>query len=125
MDIVLWFQVAGVSLACLLLGILVGRVGRAAGPRVGGDEGPVELYVGNLSYELSKKDLARVFQRYGDVRSVRIIVKKTNGQSKGFGFVEMADRRAADSAIEELNGKDLNGRPLVVSDARSRGKRRP
>ena len=116
-----WLIIAGLALACFLFGVLVGLWWKA-GRKFGSEEGPVELYVGNLSYEMGKKDLVRVFQRFGRVEGVRIILK-SNGQSKGFGFVEMADRESADTAIEEMNGKEVNGRPIVVSDARSRGKR--
>jgi len=80
----------------------------------------VNIYVGNLSYEVAQEDLQQAFEAYGQVESVSIIKDKYSGQSKGFGFVEMPAKAEAQSAINELNGKELKGRPLNVSEARPR-----
>ncbi|MGQ9661635.1 MAG: RNA recognition motif domain-containing protein [Kiritimatiellia bacterium] len=82
----------------------------------------VEIYVGNLPYEVDEKELANLFQRFGNVISTRIIQHRGEGRSKGYGFVEMADSRAAQAAIRGMNGQELKGRKLVVNEARSRGK---
>jgi len=78
----------------------------------------MNIYVGNLSYETTEEDLKKAFEIYGAVESVRIIKDNYSGRSKGFGFVEMPTKSEAQSAIEGLNGKDLKGRSLNVSEAR-------
>lgn len=78
----------------------------------------MNIYVGNLSYEVSEQDLQEAFQSFGQVASVAIIKDKFTNQSKGFGFVEMPSRSEAESAIAGLNGKDLKGRALNVNEAR-------
>jgi len=78
----------------------------------------LNIYVGNLSYEVSEQDLQEAFQSFGQVASVAIIKDKFTNQSKGFGFVEMPSRSEAESAIAGLNGKDLKGRALNVNEAR-------
>ena len=75
-----------------------------------------KLYVGNLPYGVSNSDLERVFQAHGTVESAQVIVDRDTGRSKGFGFVEM--QNGADSAIQQFNGKDFNGRALTVNEAR-------
>ena len=80
----------------------------------------MNIYVGNLNFNLGEDDLKELFEKYGEVISVKIITDKYSGRSKGFGFVEMADDAQANQAIEELNGKDLNGRNLKVNQARER-----
>ena len=82
----------------------------------------MNIYAGNLSYRLSEKELRQAFEAFGKVGSVTIIKDKYSGQSKGFGFVEMPSRSEAQSAIEGLNGKELNGRMLHVSEARPRAR---
>ncbi|MBN1676448.1 MAG: RNA-binding protein [Kiritimatiellae bacterium] len=77
------------------------------------------LYVGNLSYKVREGDLRRFFRKYGKVISARIIRNRFNGESKGYGFVEMGSRNEAQSAISELDGKAFRGRPIVVSEAKS------
>jgi RNA recognition motif-containing protein len=80
----------------------------------------MNIYVGNLSYEVTEEDLKQAFETFGEVDTVKIIKDNYTGRSKGFGFVEMADKAKAQSAIEGLNGKDLKGRNLNVNEARPR-----
>ena len=80
----------------------------------------MNIYVGNLSYEVNEEDLQEAFEAFGQVESVRIIKDKYSGQSKGFGFVEMPAKAEAQSAINDLNGKELKGRTLNVNEARPR-----
>lgn len=77
-----------------------------------------KLYVGNLSYGLTDSDLLKIFEPYGAVESVQIIMDRDTGRSKGFGFVEMGSDDAAQSAMNALNGQEVNGRPLTVNEAR-------
>jgi len=84
----------------------------------------MNIYVGNLSYETTEEDLKKAFEVYGAVDTVRVIKDNYSGRSKGFGFVEMPTRSEAQSAIEGLNGKDLKGRSLNVSEARPRSEGR-
>jgi len=78
----------------------------------------MNIYAGNLNYSLSEEDLEKVFGEYGEVVSVKIIRDKYTDQSKGFGFIEMADDAAAQKAIDELNGSEVKGRELRVNQAR-------
>jgi len=80
----------------------------------------MNIYIGNISYEVTEEDLQKTFEAFGQVESVRIIKDKYSGQSKGFGFVEMPAEAEAQSAIEGLNGKELKGRTLNVNEARPR-----
>lgn len=80
----------------------------------------VEIYVGNLSYDVRDRDLRKAFEAFGKVLSARIIANKFNGKSKGFGFVEMENRSESLAAIRSLNGKELMGRKAVVNEAKSR-----
>ena len=80
----------------------------------------MNIYVGNLSYEVTEEDLRLAFEPFGQIESVTIIKDKYSGQSKGFGFVEMPSKAEGQSAIEGLNGKDLKGRTLNVNEARPR-----
>lgn len=80
----------------------------------------MNIYVGNLSYEVNEEDLQEAFKAFGQVESVRIIKDKYSGQSKGFGFVEMPSKAEGQSAIDGLNGKELKGRTLNVNEARPR-----
>lgn len=77
-----------------------------------------KLYVGSLPYSATEDQLRAIFEPYGSLESVRIIMDKFTGRSKGFAFVEFGDDAAADKAIEEVNGKDMEGRSLVVNEAR-------
>ncbi len=80
----------------------------------------MNIYAGNLSYDLSEEDLKGAFEEFGEVTSAKIISDRYSGRSKGFGFVEMPSDDAANAAIEALAGKELSGRPLVVNKARPR-----
>ncbi len=77
-----------------------------------------KLYVGSLPYSVTEEELKDLFAPFGDVDSARIITDKFTGQSKGFGFVEMASAEGAAAAISGMNGKQVNGRTLIVNDAR-------
>jgi RNA recognition motif-containing protein len=80
----------------------------------------VRLYVGNLPYSASEDTLRQLFSSYGQVTDVNIITDRATGRAKGFGFVEMASDTDAQSAIQNLNGYQLDGRALTVSEARER-----
>ena len=83
----------------------------------------MNIYVGNLFHEVTEEDLRQAFEGFGEVESAKIIKDKYSGESKGFGFVEMPAKAEAQSAIEGLNGKELKGRMLKVSEARPRSER--
>ncbi len=78
----------------------------------------MNIYVGNLSYDMTEAQLREIFETYGEVTSCRIIEDKFTGRSKGFGFVEMSDKSQAEAAISGLNGKEFSGRALTVNEAR-------
>ena len=80
----------------------------------------MNIYVGNISYQASDDDLLEVFEAIGSVDSASIIFDRYSGRSKGFGFVEMPNDEEATRAIEELDGKELLGRPLKVNQAHPR-----
>lgn len=84
-----------------------------------------KLYVGNLPYAFSDSDMQRTFSEFGSVNSAKIITDRDSGQSKGFGFVEMASAAEAATAIEALHGQDLGGRDMVVNIAKPMEARRP
>ena len=83
----------------------------------------MNIYVGNLSYEVTEEDLREAFEGFGSVESVKIIKDRWSGESKGFGFVEMPETAEANSAIKGLSGKVLKGRALNVNEARPRSER--
>jgi RNA recognition motif-containing protein len=80
----------------------------------------MNIYVGNLSFEVSVETLRQAFEAFGQVSSARIVKDKYSGQPRGFGFVEMPDQARAQAAIENLNGKELLGRQMNVNEARPR-----
>jgi RNA recognition motif-containing protein len=84
---------------------------------------PKRLYVGNLPKSMTSSDLEAMFSEHGEVRSADVITDRDLGQSRGFGFVEMQSDQAADAAIAALNGTNVEGRTLVVNEARERPKR--
>jgi len=83
-------------------------------------EGTVKIYVGNLSHDATEDDLRAAFEPFGRVDSVTVIKDKFTGQPRGFAFVEMPGGAEAQAAIRGLNGKELRGRSLTVSEARHR-----
>ena len=80
----------------------------------------MNLYVGNLSYDMSEENLRTEFAEYGEVQSAKIITDRDTGRSRGFGFVEMNSDGEGKKAMEALTGKDFEGRELVVNEARPR-----
>lgn len=78
----------------------------------------MKIHVGNLSSDISEEDLRVALEQFGTVESATIVKDKFSGQSEGFGFVEMAVQAEAQSAINELNGKELKGRELIVKKSR-------
>jgi RNA recognition motif-containing protein len=80
----------------------------------------MNIYVGNLSYEVNDDDLRQAFEQYGAVSTATVVKDKFSNASRGFGFVEMADKAEAEKAIAALNGKNLKGRTLNVNEARKR-----
>ena len=126
--------VATFSLAWFVVGIFVGRLAadratptrnrrsrRRKDNRLKKASGKaVEIYVGNLSYDVGDKELRKVFAEHGKVGGVRIIKNRSNGKSKGYGFVDMPNRAEAMAAVKALNGSDLKGRRMVANEAKSR-----
>jgi RNA recognition motif-containing protein len=78
----------------------------------------MNIYVGNISWDMTEEDLRSAFEPHGQVTSAKIITDKYTGRSRGFGFVEMPEKTEAEAAISNLNGKDLKGREIVVNEAR-------
>lgn len=78
----------------------------------------MNIYVGNLSYEVTDHDLMSAFSAIGKVTSAKVISDMQSGRSKGFGFVEMDSREEAEQAIAQLNGSELKGRSITVNEAR-------
>src|ERR1041384_7379294 len=83
----------------------------------------MKLYVGNLSFQTSRDELEQLFAQAGTVESANIVEDRDTGRSRGFGFVEMATREEGEAAIQQFNGKELNGRALTVNEARPREER--
>ena len=80
----------------------------------------MNIYVGNLSYDMNEADLLAAFEDHGSVDSAKIIMDRETGRSKGFGFVEMPDDGEGQAAIQELNEALVSGRPLKVNEAKPR-----
>lgn len=78
----------------------------------------MNIYVGNLSYEVKEEDLKKEFEAFGQVESVKIIQDNYTGRSKGFGFIDMPNNSEAQAAIDGLKGKELKGRALNINEAR-------
>ncbi|MBK7097433.1 MAG: RNA-binding protein [Sphingobacteriales bacterium] len=78
----------------------------------------MNIYVGNLSWNLSDQELENLFSEFGEISSAKIVLDKFSNRSKGFGFVEMANDDEAKVAIEALNGKEIDGRNIVVNESR-------
>jgi len=82
------------------------------------------LYVGNLSYEVTEEDLKKNFGEIGECIAANIVRDKYSGNSRGFGFVEMGTEEEAQEAIKRLNGGELSGRKIIVQEARPKKERR-
>jgi RNA recognition motif-containing protein len=85
----------------------------------------LNIFVGNLAYTTTGDSLHQAFSAYGDVKSANVIMDRDTGRSRGFGFVEMDNDQEAQTAIQGLNGSDLDGRQLTVNEARPRPERGP
>ena len=83
----------------------------------------MRIYVGNISYQTNEEDLRQAFEEHGQVEDVAIIRDRDTGRSKGFAFVEMPTSEEAEAAIAAINGKELEGRSVTVSEARPRPER--
>jgi hypothetical protein len=119
---------AGILVATGLLGIIIGiliaksgcgRRSRGASESYG-DGSCVEIYVGNLSYDMTEAQMRKEFERYGVVKSSRIITNRFNSKSKGYGFIEMPNRPEAEAAIKSLHDKDIFGRKLRINEAKNK-----
>ena len=82
-------------------------------------DGSVEIYVGNLSYDMTEEQLRKEFEAYGKVNSARLIANRFNGKSKGYGFVQMPDRAEAERAVAALNDKEIMGRKMRCNEAKN------
>ena len=83
----------------------------------------MDIYVGNLSYQLTDGELEELFTEFGSVSNARVIADKYSGRSKVFGFVEMPNQEEAEEAIRQLEGKEVNGRNIKVNEAKRREER--
>jgi RNA recognition motif-containing protein len=83
----------------------------------------MKLYVGNLSFSTSSQELQELFAQAGNVESASVVEDRDTGRSRGFGFVEMSSKEEGTAAIEQFNGKEINGRSLTVNEARPRENR--
>lgn len=120
-----WFIGVGSGVVGFLAGLLVSKWGgceSAFHSSGGGSEDCVELYVGNLSYDMTEAQMRKEFERFGTVKSARIITHRFNHRSKGFGFVEMPVRDEAEAAIKATNGQDFLGRKLRVNEAKNKSR---
>lgn len=113
----------------LVVGFMAGRCSRGCRRRTppASDNGEysgdgIELYVGNLSYDMTEAELEKTFSAFGSVLSVRVIKNKFNDRSKGYGFIEMAEQSGADKAVKAMNAKEVMGRKMVVNEARSKSR---
>jgi len=79
-----------------------------------------KVYVGNLAFSFTQKDLTEAFEKFGEITEAVVLADKFSGRSKGFGFVTFANEADAQKAISEMNGKDVGGRELKVNEARAR-----
>ena len=121
-----WIRVSATGLAIFLAGTLAGMKlsgRRSSSGAHGGSNRPVrspDLYIGNLTEDIAGEELQKQFSKYGDVREVRMVPPR-NGETKTFAFITMSSVEAAQAAMNGMNGKDIDGRKIVVSEARSRG----
>jgi cold-inducible RNA-binding protein len=84
----------------------------------------VNIFIGNLAFTATEEDLRQLFEQYGTVDTINLITDRDTGRARGFGFVEMPDSRAAQSAMQGLQGKDLAGHALTVNETKPREPRR-
>jgi RNA recognition motif-containing protein len=84
----------------------------------------MNIYVGNLSQEVTEDDLREAFESFGQVTSVKVIKDKFTGESRGFGFIEMPSKQEAKSAMDDLNSTELKGKTIIVNEARERSDKR-
>ncbi len=122
-------MVAGIVVAVVVVIVAIVAIlakkktpGKKAGPgKPGKSNGPdmVEIYVGNLSYDMTDAQLRREFERFGVVKSARVITHRTNSKSKGYGFVEMPHRKEALIGIKALDNSEVLGRRIRVNEARA------
>lgn len=84
----------------------------------------MKMFIGNLSHDVTDVDLREAFEVYGEVSSVKVIKDNFSGMSKGFGFVEMPNNSEVDTAMKSLNGEELKGQAIKVSEARPRSEKR-
>jgi len=80
----------------------------------------MNIYVGNLSYQVTSEDLRQAFEQFGEVSTANVVTDKFTGQSKGFGFVEMPNQANGEAAIKQMDGAALKGRNVRVNEARPR-----
>ncbi len=116
--------IAVVAVAVIIVALLSKkkkRGGKAELGKPGKSNGPdmVEIYVGNLSYDMTDAQLRREFERFGVVKSARVITHRTNSKSKGYGFVEMPHRKEALIGIKALDNSEVLGRRIRVNEARA------
>lgn len=116
---------AATGLLGIILGIIIAKSGGRRRSSRGasesyGDGSCVEIYVGNLSYDMTEAQMRKEFERYGAVKSSRIITNRFNSKSKGYGFIEMPNRPEAEAAIKSLHDKDIFGRKLRVNEAKNK-----
>jgi len=111
----------------LLIGLMISKLASGGGGRrrrerrgASGDGSCVEIYVGNLSYDMTEAHMRKEFERYGVVKSSRIITNRFNSKSKGYGFIEMPNRPEAEAAIKGLHDRDILGRKLRVNEAKNK-----
>src|SRR5438445_3990139 len=83
----------------------------------------MKLYVGNLAFQTTSEDLQQLFAQAGTVESASVVEDRDTGRSRGFGFVEMSSKEEGESAIQQFNGREVNGRSLTVNEARPRENR--
>ena len=129
-NLVLWQKIVVLSagfIAIFLAGVLAGMKlggGRRSGSNGGGNRpsGPVrspDLYIGNLEESVSGEELQRQFSKFGDVKEVRMVPPR-DGETKTFSFITMGSIEAAQAAMNGMNGREVGGRKIIVSEARSR-----
>jgi hypothetical protein len=114
--------VVGLGLGFFLPKLFSGYGGSGYSSSGGGDGDCIEIYVGNLSYDMNEAQMRKEFEKYGTVKSARIISNRFNHKSKGFGFVEMPNRPEAEAAVKALHDKDVLGRKLRVNEAKNKSR---